>query len=321
VTAVTLACAYAGDLLFGDPEWLPHPVRVIGRITIGGQAVLRPGHRSARQDLLSGAGLCGSVVTLTAVAAVVILASARRLHPAVGFVTETLLASTTLATGSLLAEARQVINALDRHDLARARRRLARIVGRDTNGLPAPEVARGVIETLAESTCDGIVAPLCYLAVGGVPAALAYKAVSTLDSMIGHREPPYTFFGRCAARLDDVANFIPARLTASMIVIAAAVTGSSGRGALRVWWHDHGHHDSPNAGHPEAAMAGALGVTLGGVNIYDGVPHEKPLLAAGEGPATPGAARRACRIVLVASMMSGALALIVRLIVGGAGRR
>jgi adenosylcobinamide-phosphate synthase len=317
MSALTLACAYVGDLFFGDPEWVPHPVRAIGWITSSGEAVLKPGQRSPGLDLLSGAALCGFVVFLTAASALGVVATARWVHPAVGFATEIVLAWTALASGSLLAEAKQVLDALDRQDLARARRQLARIVGRDTDALPEQEVARGVIETLAESTCDGIVAPLCYLVVGGVPAALAYKAINTLDSMIGHREPPYTYFGRSAARLDDVANFIPARLTALTIIAAAAMCGASGRGAWRVWRRDHDHHDSPNAGHPEAAMAGALGVTLGGDNFYDGVLHRKPLLGAGAGPATPDAARFASRIVLVTSMMVGIVALMVCAAVGG----
>jgi adenosylcobinamide-phosphate synthase len=311
ISALTLACAYVGDLLVGDPEWIPHPVRAIGRITSSGEALLGPGQRSPRVDLLSGAALCGFVVTLTAASALGLLAAARWVHPAVGVAMEIVLAWTALASGSLLAEARQVLDALDHHDLTGARRQLARIVGRDTDALPEQEVARAVIETLAESTCDGIVAPLCYLVGGGVPAAFAYKAINTLDSMIGHREPPYTYFGRCAARLDDVANFIPARLTALAIIAAAALSGASSRGAWRVWRRDHDHHDSPNAGHPEAAMAGALGVTLGGVNSYDGVPHRKPLLGAGAGPATPDAAHLASRIVLVASITVGIVALMV----------
>jgi adenosylcobinamide-phosphate synthase len=317
VTALTLGCAYVADLLCGDPEWFPHPVRLIGRITEGGESFSRPWRGSPKRDLIAGALVTGWVVAFTLASTVVVLATARWLHPSLGFTMDVILAWTALATGSLLTEARQVRQALDGHDLVRARQRLARIVGRDTKTLPESEVARGLIETLAESTCDGIVAPLCYLAVGGVPAALAYKAINTLDSMIGHREPPYTYFGRCAARLDDAANFIPARAAALAIVLAAAITGGDGGAALRVWWRDHHRHDSPNAGHPEAAMAGALGVTLGGVNVYDGVPHPKPLLGAGAGPATPEAARRACRIVLVASMIGGAVAVIARVIAGG----
>jgi adenosylcobinamide-phosphate synthase len=317
MTALTLGCAYVADLLCGDPEWFPHPVRLIGRLTAGGESLVRTGRSSPRRELIAGALLSTSVVIVTGASTVAVLAAARWVDAAAGFTTEVVLAWTALATGSLLAEARQVLQALDDRDLRRARQRLARIVGRDTGTLPESEVSRALIETLAESTCDGIVAPLCYLAIGGVPAALVYKAINTLDSMIGHREPPYTYFGRSAARLDDVANFIPARLAALAIVIAAAITGSDGRGALQVWRRDHDHHDSPNAGHPEAAMAGALGVTLGGVNVYEGVPRQKPLLAAGAGPPTPNAARRACRIVLVASMISAAAAVILRAVAGG----
>ena len=317
MTALTLGCAYVADLLCGDPEWFPHPVLLIGRLTAGGEALVRTGRSSPRRALIAGALLSTSVVIVTGASTVAVLAAARWVHASVGFTAEVVLAWTALATGSLLAEARQVLGALDDRDLGRARQRLARIVGRDTGTLPEPEVSRALIETLAESTCDGIVAPLCYLAIGGVPAALAYKAINTLDSMIGHREPPYTYFGRCAARIDDVANFIPARLAALAMVLAASIAGGDGCGALRVWRRDHDHHESPNAGHPEAAMAGALGVTLGGMNVYDGAPHAKPLLGAGAAPATPEAARRACRIVLAASMISGAVALIACALAGG----
>jgi adenosylcobinamide-phosphate synthase len=309
VTALTLGCAYVADLLCGDPEWFPHPVRLMGRLTAGGETLARPGRGSVRRDLIAGAVLSVLLVTVTVASAVVVIVTARWLDPSLGFTTEVILAWTALATGSLLGEARHVLRALDDGDLVCARQCLARIVGRDTDGLSEPEISRGLIETLAESTCDGIVAPLCYLVVGGIPAALAYKAINTLDSMIGHRESPYTYFGRCAARLDDVANFIPARAAAAAIVLAAVPGGHAGK-ALRVWWRDHDRHDSPNAGHPEAAMAGALGVVLGGVNTYEGVAHRKPLLAAGAGPATREAARRACRMTFAASIISGAVAVI-----------
>ena len=254
-----------------------------------------------------------AVIAATVAAAVVVLAIARGIHPGVALVVEVLLAWTVLATGSLLAEARRVIHALEANDLPSARTRLARIVGRDTAALSESDIARGVIETLAESTCDGIVAPLCFLVAGGVPAALAYKAVNTLDSMIGHREPPYTDFGRVAARVDDVANVIPARLSALAIAAAAACLGKNATGALRVCRRDHANHDSPNAGHPEAAMAGALGVRLGGTNYYDGVPVVKQELGAGGSAPTIAAARAACRVVAVASLVSVIAALLVEL--------
>ena len=314
MTAVVLGCAYAMDLIAGDPEWLPHPVRAMGRMIAAGESVARPGRHSPARDLLHGAVVTALVVGGTAAVAVVALRAAREIHPGVAWITEALLTWTVLATGSLLTEAVRVIRAVERSDIPDARMRLARIVGRDTATLSESEIARAVIETLAESTCDGIVAPLCYLVIGGVPAALAYKAVNTLDSMIGHREAPYTYFGRVAARLDDVANFIPARLAALAIAIAAACTGKSVAGALRIWRRDRANHDSPNAGHPEAAMAGALRVRLGGTNYYDGSAVTKPLLGAEHTAPATRDARAACRIVTAASLLSVVAALSVVLL-------
>jgi adenosylcobinamide-phosphate synthase len=314
MSVLVLGCAYAMDIIAGDPEWFPHPVRAMGRLVAIGETIARPGRHSALRDLLQGAVVTAIVVVATAVAAIVALRVARLLHPAAAWATETLLAWTALATGSLIAEATRVIRALEIGDIAAARARLARIVGRDTANLGESEVARGVIETLAESTCDGIVGPLCYLAVGGVPAALAYKAVNTLDSMIGHRDPPYTYFGRAAARLDDAANFIPARISALAITAAAAFTRQSVSGAWRIWRRDRANHDSPNAGHPEAAMAGALGVRLGGLNYYDGRPVQKPVLGIEGTVPTAAAARRACRMVIAASLVSFAAAMLFTLV-------
>jgi adenosylcobinamide-phosphate synthase len=307
VNAVVLACAYAIDWVAGDPEWLPHPVRAIGRLISGGEALARPG-RSPSRDFWLGALVTAIVVGITTSAAVLLLAVARRFDPRAAWVVEALLAWTALATGSLLSEARHVMTSLDAGDLGAARHNLSRIVGRDTASLDDSEIARGVIETLAESTCDGIVAPLCFLAAGGVPAALAYKAISTLDSMIGHRDHPYTYFGRVAARLDDVANFIPARLSAIAIAVGAASTGRNPAGALRAWRRDHAKHDSPNAGHPEAAMAGALGVRLGGTNCYDGVVSAKPYLNFDGARPTVADVRAACAIVAAASVAACVLA-------------
>ena len=310
MNAVVLSCAYAMDLIAGDPEWLPHPVRAMGRMIAAGEMVATPGRHAPVRDLIQGAVVTVLVVAATTAAAIAALRAVRLIHPGVAFVVEALLAWTVLATGSLLREAARVIQALESDDIVSARVRLARIVGRDTATLTESEVARGVIETLAESTCDAIVAPLCFLVAGGVPAALAYKAVNTLDSMIGHREPPYTYFGRVAARLDDIANWIPARLAAVAIAIAAACTGQNGAGALRVWRRDHSNHDSPNAGHPEAAMAGALGVRLGGTNEYDGTAVTKPLIGSGNPVPTIAATRAACRIVTAASVVSFIVALL-----------
>jgi adenosylcobinamide-phosphate synthase len=199
--------------------------------------------------------------------------------------------------------------ALESGDLPTARSRVAMIVGRDTAGLDESQVSRAVVETVAESSSDGIVAPLFYLTLGGVPLAMAYKAVNTLDSMIGHPEPPYTFFGRFAARADDLANLLPARLTALLLVAAAALHRARPGSAWRILWRDGHKHPSPNAGRPEAAMAGALGVRLGGLNTYGGRPAPKPYLGAEFEPPTPAAVRSATRLATTASLLGLALAL------------
>jgi adenosylcobinamide-phosphate synthase len=209
----------------------------------------------------------------------------------------------------LLAEAGSVLAALDCGQLEMARKRLAMIVGRDTAHLDESEIARAVIETVAEGLCDGVVAPLTYLAIGGVPLAFAYKAMNTLDSMIGHPEPPYRYFGRVAARVDDAANFVPARLTALAIVAAACITKSDWRRAWSIWRRDGDKHASPNAGQSEAAMAGALGVRLGGLSYYDGKPSRKPYLGFGGRVGTRKDARTSLRVAGVASLLTSIVAL------------
>ncbi len=282
------------DWLAGDPHSMPHPVRLMGRAISTGERWLRRPHSPAN-ELLRGAALTGAVVGGS-------WAAARLTVAAAGAVAEILLAWTAIATRSLLNESAAVIEAVDHGDLVLARSRLAMIVGRDTESLDEPEILRAVIETVAEGLCDGVVAPIVYLALGGVPLAFAYKAVNTLDSMIGHPEPPYRYFGRVAARLDDLANFLPARLAALSIVAAAFVIRRPARRSWLVFRRDGYLHSSPNAGQAEAAMAGALGVRLGGMNYYAGKPSPKPVLG-GEGRcATREDARSALRIAAVASL-------------------
>jgi adenosylcobinamide-phosphate synthase len=282
------------DWIAGDPHSLPHPVRLMGRaISTGERWLRRPD--SPANEMLRGAALTGTIVGGSWVAAKLTVGAG-------GAVAEILLAWTTLAARSLLDESSAVLDAMDHGDLVLARSRLALIVGRDTESLNEPEIFRAVIETVAEGLCDGIVAPIVYLALGGVPLALAYKAVNTLDSMIGHPEPPYRYFGRVAARLDDLANFVPARLAALAIVAAAFVMRHRARRSWLVFRRDGYLHASPNAGQTEAAMAGALGVQLGGTNYYAGKPSPKPVLGREGRRATREDARSALRIAAVASL-------------------
>jgi adenosylcobinamide-phosphate synthase len=288
-------------------------VRAFGALAgLGERVALRSPVRDAPREALAGAALATAIAGGAAASGAALRRAARGAfgRRAVA-VLEVALAASSLATRDLLVEADAVLDALASDDLAAARGRLSRIVGRDTQALDASEIARAVIETLAESACDGIVAPLCALALGGVPLALAFKASSTLDSMIGHIEPPHTYFGRFAAKLDDAACFVPARLTAFAICALAPIAGGSSASAWRTLRADGHRHRSPNAGRPEAAMAGALRVRLGGTNAYAGVAHRGELLGAGYRAPGHADARRARRLVLwVASFAAFALALV-----------
>ncbi len=297
------ALAYALDCLVGDPEWAPHPVRWMGRLIQYGECFLRRFVRTSRSEFAGGFLLSLALVGVFGLGSWRLLVWLGEWNRTLEFILALYLAVTTLSTRSLLDEAFAVRRLLANGNLPAARRQVARIVGRDTHSLDEPEITRAVIETLAESACDGIVAPMFYLAIGGVPAALAYKAVNTLDSMIGHRDKRYEYFGKFAARLDDAVNFIPARLTAVLFVLAACVLRLDSRGAWRVLFRDGGKHKSPNAGRPEAAMAGALNVRLGGENFYDGERHCGSYLGDANRPLDDRALSSALRMTVCVSLL------------------
>jgi adenosylcobinamide-phosphate synthase len=306
---LAMACLF--DWIAGDPEWFPHPVRLIGNGVEMGERILRKPGQTPAFELAAGGALTFGMVAATYLGTAKSIAWMNRRSRVLGFATETMLAWTCLASRSLHDEASAVIAALEADNIALARQRLARIVGRDTQHLDPPEISRAVIETVAESGSDGVIAPLFCLAIGGVPLAMAYKAINTLDSMIGHADERYLYFGKVAAHLDDVANFLPARLTAFWITAAAAVMeGASFANALETWLRDGMKHKSPNAGQPESAMAGALQVRLGGENFYDGKPVAAPLI--GERFPRPSAqkAEQAIRIVAAVSVLGAVGALL-----------
>jgi adenosylcobinamide-phosphate synthase len=315
ISPASLALSYALDWLVGDPLWLPHPVRWIGRMIAVGERVLRRFARTPRREFVAGVLLTLSVVGTFAAGGWGLVFWLGQMNQPLAFMVSLYLAASTLATRSLLDEARAVSRCLAQGDLPSARERLARIVGRDTHDLDEREMTRAAIETVAESASDGIVAPMFYLATGGVPAALAYKAVNTLDSMVGHRCKRYEFFGKCAARLDDAMNFVPARLTALLLVSAAWTLHLDWRGAWRIMRRDGAKHTSPNAGRPEAAMAGALGVRLGGTNFYDGEAHEGQHLGDAQSPLDMQALRNSLRLTACVSLLGFALSLSALLLV------
>ena len=276
---IPLAAGFALDLLLGDPPRLPHVVVAIGRTIAGLERPLRLAlPKTARGELAGGTILVLAVVGLAFFAPLAVLHWAARLDPRAALALECLVCYQVLATKCLRDAGMRVYRALARGDLAGARQAVGMIVGRDTAGLDADAVARATVETVAENASDGVVAPMLFFAVGGAPLALLYKAINTMDSMLGYKNEKYLFFGRTAARLDDVANFLPARLTAMLMVPGAALAGLDWRNALRVCLRDRNRHTSPNAGYPEAACAGALGIRLGGDSVYGGRLVSKPTL-------------------------------------------
>jgi adenosylcobinamide-phosphate synthase len=307
-----LAAAYLLDWIAGDPEWFPHPVRLIGKGVEQGERVLRRPGQKPSAELALGAALTVSLVASAYFGTAKTIAWLKRKNPRLAFASETLLAWTCLASRSLYNEATAVVAALERGDIPHARRRLARIVGRDTQQLDTHEISRAVIETVAESCSDGVIAPLFYMAIGGVPLAMAYKTVNTLDSMIGHADERYFYFGKVAARLDDFANLVPSRLTALGIVATASVVdGASPAGALETWLRDGMKHKSMNAGQPESAMAGALRVRLGGENFYGGERMPAPLIGKEFPQPSKQQASRAIQLAAVVSVLGVFAALLI----------
>jgi adenosylcobinamide-phosphate synthase len=263
------------DWLLGDPRWLPHPVVFIGRLIAWLETRLR---RAVKSELTGGFLLLVLTVAITATVAALLLAVAFAVHPWAGLAIALLLSWSCLAARSLHAESALVARALGEGDLPAARKYLSFIVGRDTAELTETEIWRGAVETVAENTSDGVIAPLLFLMVGGPVLGLAYKAVNTLDSMVGYKNDRYLFFGRASALCDDVANWLPARLTGLLLVLAALPAGLSAGNAWRMMRRDGRNHASPNSGIPEAAAAGALRVQLGGTNRYFGQAVVKPTI-------------------------------------------
>jgi adenosylcobinamide-phosphate synthase len=293
-----LLAAYLLDHFVGDPEWFPHPVRLMGLAITKGERLLRAPGDDPFRELLSGAALTTGVVVSTYCATRTVVRLAYRYSRWLGYSSEIILAWTCIAARNLQQEAEKVLDALERDDLPLARKRLSRIVGRDTDALDASEISRAIIETVAESASDGIVAPILYLSAGGVPLSMAYKAINTLDSMIGHRDKRYLYFGKLAARLDDAANFVPSRATALATVASSSLSRTADAPtAWQVWLRDGAKHKSPNAGQPEAAMAGALRVQLGGDNRYAGELTISPKMGEEFPRANPAKAQQAIRLV------------------------
>jgi adenosylcobinamide-phosphate synthase len=275
---VELPLAYLLDLALGDPPRWPHPVRWLGRVILSLEAPLR---RMIPPPRLAGVVLAVISLCLAAGSAALAVRLGSRLHPVLGSLLAIILIYWAIAVKDLADHARAVHRPLSRADLPAARLALAKIVGRDTSRLSGAGIIRATVETVAENTVDGVLSPLFYAALGGPPLAWAFKAASTLDSMVGYKTDAYREFGWAGARLDDLLNWAPARLSGGLFTLASWLTGLDWRQSWHLCRRDGRRHASPNAGWPEAAMSGALGLRLGGPNFYHGKLVDKPWLGDG----------------------------------------
>lgn len=296
--------AFLADWIVGDPERWPHPVRLVGRLISGGEKLTRrvAGSDPARLRR-AGPVLALAVVIITMTAAGLILWIAAVIWSGLWFLAALYLVYSALCLRDLYRQTWRVEEALAGGSIQEARRLLSLVVGRDTDQLDEAGIRRAVVETLAENFSDGLVAPMLYLALGGPVLAWGYKAVNTLDSMIGYKNERYLDLGRFAALMDDAANYVPARLAAILLIASARVRGYDWRGAADIWRRDGHLHSSPNSGQPEAAMAGALGVWLGGPGSYGGVVSEKPVINAGASESGAEAVKGAEKIVVGGAVM------------------
>jgi adenosylcobinamide-phosphate synthase len=311
MTALEISAAYVVDLFFGDPPGYPHPVKLIGRaISFFEKKLLQWAHTPWMQRFL-GIILALTIVSGAGIFTWAIIRMAAWVHPVFSSVINIFFAYTTLATRNLYDEARKVIKVLEQGDITLARKLMGFLVGRDTDRLDEKEICRALIETVSENTSDGVVAPLFYLLIGGPPLAMAYKALNTLDSMVGYRNDRYRYLGWASARGDDLANLIPSRLTALIFILSSFILRKNWRGAWRATWRDGRRNPSPNSGYPEAAMAGALGVQLGGKNFYFGRVEEKPLIGESERSIDRTVAKESLHLMIVNSLIAVIVTILV----------
>ena len=270
--------AYILDLIIGDPHWLPHPVRIIGKVIEYLERTLRKNNQSRRAEKIKGIFLAVITVGLSYYIIYFLIYIVGIISPGLKFALSSFFIFTALSTKNLGEEVFSVYRALEEDNLELAREKVSRIVGRDTKDLDKEEIVRATIESIAEGTVDGIISPLFYAVLGGAPLAMAYKAVNTLDSMVGYKNEKYLYFGWFSAKLDDLVNYLPARISVLLIPVASLIVRQRGLIALRAIFRDGKKSPSPNAGIPEAGFAGALGIQLGGVNFYQGVKEYRPIL-------------------------------------------
>ena len=304
-----MAAGFLLDFLLGDPYWLPHPIRAIGSL-IGWleHKWNHPEEKNSRKGTI----MVLLVLAVTGSVTFLLWAGAYRVHPFFGVVVESIMTYQILATKCLKTESMKVYDALQKQDLEAARKAVSMIVGRDTKSLDETGIAKAAIETVAENTSDGVIAPMLYTAIGGPVLGFLYKAVNTMDSMVGYKSERYLYFGRTAARLDDAVNYMPARISAVLMIAACFLSGSdyNAKKAWQIYRRDRYQHASPNSAQTEAVCAGALGIRLAGSASYFGKLVEKPYIGDAERAVETADIKRANHLLYLTAWMSELLCLL-----------
>lgn len=306
-------CGFLLDCLLGDPEKVPHPVVWMGKAI----ALLEKWLRRRFPQTKDGERAGGIILAFILPLGTLLISGGlcwlfMRIHPLLGLALQILWCWQALAMRCLTKESRNVYRCLKTEGLDAGRKAVARIVGRDTSGLSEEGVVKAAVETVAENFSDGVLAPLFYMLLGGAPLALAYKAVNTMDSMVGYQNDKYLYFGRAAAKMDDIANYLPSRIAALLWILASPFSGGNLKNAWRIWRRDRRNHASPNSAQTESACAGSLGIQLAGPASYFGKTVEKPYIGDAVRQVEPEDILRANRIMVAASVLGLAIGLAIR---------
>ena len=306
---IAMVAGFLLDFLLGDPYWLPHPIRAIGSL-IGW--LEHKWNHPEEKNYWKGTVMVLLVLAVTGSVTFLLWAGAYRVHPLLGVVVESIMIYQILATKCLKTESMKVYDALQKQDLEAARKAVSMIVGRDTQSLDETGIAKAAIETVAENTSDGVIAPMLYTAIGGPVLGFLYKAVNTMESMVGYKSERYLYFGRTAARLDDAVNYIPARISAVLMIAACFFCGADydGKRAWRIYKRDRYQHASPNSAQTEAVCAGALGIRLAGSASYFGKLVEKPYIGDAERAVKTEDIKRANHLLYLTAWLSELLCLL-----------
>ena len=303
------------DLLLGERGLFIHPIRIIGLMISWGEKVLLKGSLKTKVGQFAiGSILSVSVILISFFVPFMLISILTIVHPLAGWVLNTYLCYQIFATRSLKTESMKVYAALIEEDLEKARHMLSCIVGRDTASLNEEQIAKAAVETVAENTTDGVIAPMMFMLIGGAPLGLLYKAINTLDSMIGYQNEKYQYFGKFAARLDDVANYLPSRITAFLMILSCYLCRLNGKEALRIFLRDRLNHKSPNSGQTESVCAGALCIRLGGANTYFGQMVIKKTIGDEGRPANPNDIALTNQLMLTTSWLAIILFSILRIV-------